>query len=431
MINLDLLTQSVIDRCLARGADAVKCSVSLDEKREFNVDGGRFSLFRTVFEHSLSLTVFKNGRRGSISLGIEEDDIAEAIDDALAAAEVAMPDPAWALCEEPLGYDITDGAPEPDVERLFERTNELKTDIERLYPKLIMEQMIVSHDRTESMMRTSFGGRFHRVSGDYHVSLMFSAHEGETASSFAGADVATVSLDRPFLELGNIKEVLASTEQQLVTTALEGKFKGVMVLVPDALVEFIASALSSFASDSSLIDGTSLWKDALGTLVADPRLTVSSKPHDPRLVGTSFCTSEGFLAEDYDIIKNGVLEQFMLSLYAANKTGGKRAPNDAMDLVIEGGDTPYADLIAGIDRGILVGRFSGGEPNSNGDFSGVAKNSFLIENGKIAGALRETMVNGNLAELFKNIKAISKETVENGGYVLPTIAFNGVTISGQ
>ena len=36
MINLDLLTQSVIDRCLARGADAVKCSVSLDEKREFN-----------------------------------------------------------------------------------------------------------------------------------------------------------------------------------------------------------------------------------------------------------------------------------------------------------------------------------------------------------------------------------------------------------
>ena len=33
-----------------------------------------------------------------------------------------------------------------------------------------------------------------------------------------------------------------------------------------------------------------------------------------------------------------------------------------------------------VERGVLLGRFSGGSPSPSGDFSGVAKNSFLIEN---------------------------------------------------
>ena len=224
---------------------------------------------------------------------------------------------------------------------------------------------------------------------------------------------------------------LADVEKQIYTEPVEGKFVGTMVLPPDSLSEFVGSALGNFVSDGSLIDGTSIWKDALGTKVADDSITISSKPHDPRIIGGSLYTADGFVAEDYDIIKDGVLESFMLSLYAANKTGNRRAPNDAWDLVIQNGDTPYDDIIKNIDRGIIVGRFSGGSPNSKGDFSGVAKNSFLVENGKITKALRETMINGNLADLFKNVIAISKETLASGDSVLPTIAFGGVTVSGK
>ena len=106
-------------------------------------------------------------------------------------------------------------------------------------------------------------------------------------------------------------------------------------------------------------------------------------------------------------------------------------PNDSFDMVIEGGDTPYADIIRNIEKGIIVGRFSGGEPNAKGDFSGIAKNSFLVENGKITCALRETMINGNLDELFRSIVSISKETTQNGSSVLPSIAFSGIVISGK
>ena len=80
---------------------------------------------------------------------------------------------------------------------------------------------------------------------------------------------------------------------------------------------------------------------------------------------------------------------------------------------------------------ILVGRFSGGAPGINGDFSGVAKNSFLIENGEIKGAASETMISGNLAAMLNSLVDISSETVADGISVVPYAAFDGITISGK
>ncbi len=165
--------------------------------------------------------------------------------------------------------------------------------------------------------------------------------------------------------------------------------------------------------------------------VADERITLSISPEDPRIVCGPHYTGDGFRGRDYDLIKDGVLQSFMLSLYVANKAGLSPAANSAYSLVMEGGDVAYEDMIKDIKKGIIVGRFSGGQPSTNGDFSGVAKNSFLVEDGQIKGAISETMINGNLAELLNHLVAISKETVADGSTVLPYVAFDGVVISGK
>ena len=95
------------------------------------------------------------------------------------------------------------------------------------------------------------------------------------------------------------------------------------------------------------------------------------------------------------------------------------------------GDQSLADILRGIDRGLLVSRFSGGSPASNGDFSGIAKNSFLIEHGQITSAVSETMISGNLAEMVNHLRGISRETVRNGYSLLPWFAVDGITISGK
>lgn len=189
--------------------------------------------------------------------------------------------------------------------------------------------------------------------------------------------------------------------------------------------------VSNFVSDQVLLDGTSIWKDKIGQKVADERLTLSLKPKDPRIVCGECITSDGFLSQDFDLIKEGVLESFFLSLYVANKTGQAPAKTRGFNLVIEPGDTPLEEMIAGIEKGIIVGRFSGGNPNANGEFSGVAKNSFMIEDGKITDAISETMINGNLADLLHHIVSISKETLVDGSSVLPYMGFDNVVISGK
>lgn len=88
-------------------------------------------------------------------------------------------------------------------------------------------------------------------------------------------------------------------------------------------------------------------------------------------------------------------------------------------------------MIRDIERGLVIARVSAGSPSASGDFSGVAKNCFLIENGEIKEALSETMINGNLAEFLMNIKALSREVVKDGSSVLPWVAIEGVGIAGK
>lgn len=78
-----------------------------------------------------------------------------------------------------------------------------------------------------------------------------------------------------------------------------------------------------------------------------------------------------------------------------------------------------------------MGRYSGGSPSPNGDFSGVAKNSYYIEDGKIKYPVTETMIAGNMAEMFANIKEISAERIDYGAGLIPYMLSTGVTVSGK
>lgn len=432
MKDLDKLTLSVIEELAGCGASLAHCSATVRETKEFNVDGGEFSLLRTMFDNSLSVTAVKDGKKGSVGLNSFEDGAVEqAITDCLAAAEASQSDDAWGLCPDALHESFTEGNLEPDMEKLFIRSRELLETVKTDYPLIVMEQMIVSHEAAHTVYRNSVGTHFTKDSGVYSVSIMFSAHEGETASSFFSSGVVTDSLEAPFISLGSMRRDLADVQKQLHTVTPKEKFTGTMVLTPACLAEFIDSICSNFAGDGVILDNTAIWKDKLGMQVADERLTVSFAPGTEGIVCGQSYTSEGFVAKDFDFIKDGKLQSFLISLYVANKTGKKRAENDGSGMVVSAGDKSIEEIIAGIDRGILVGRFSGGNPGTNGDFSGVAKNSFLIENGKVTDALSETMINGNLADMLNNLRELSSEREYDGTSVLPYAAFDGITVSGK
>lgn len=426
------IAQGAIQKLLEAGGDKAQCKAVMKETKEFNVNGGVFSLFRTLFDKSLTLAVIKDHKVGNVSINrFDEESVGNAVAECIQVAEFGNKDEAFDIAPNVGEHTLKQGIIEPDIDKLFQRTKELVENIEERHPKIIIEEMVVTHEKEQICYLNSNGTSMDLEKGKYQVSLVYSAHEGERNSSFYGSEVDVDNLDRPFIELGLIERELSEVERQIDTIPVDDNFTGTIIVSPGCLGSLLQSMVSNFVSDQVLLDGTSIWKDKIGQKVADERLTISLKPKDPRIVCGECITSDGFLSQDYDLIKEGVLESFALSLYVANKTGQAPAKNRGLNLVIEPGDTPLEEMIAGITKGIIVSRFSGGNPSANGEFSGVAKNSFMIEDGKITNPISETMINGNLADLLNHIVAISQETLVDGTCVLPYIAFDNVVISGK
>ena len=410
MDRITSIAKTILTEAKKLGADYAQCTVSESEKKEFNVDGGQFSLMRTLFDRNVVITVLKEQRKGTVQINrFEEEALKAAVTDAITASDSGKPDPAWEFAEGPADESFEEGAPECDADRLFLRTKELLETIRERHPKILMEQMITEHDAAKTVFMSTSDVCYRTRSGCYSFGLMYSAHEGEKSTSFYGSDVTVKTLDRPVIE-----------------------FVGSAILAPMALGEIvIGTILGNFVSDMSLIDGVSIWKDKLGKEVADPAFSLSFRPLSEDVVIGSHYTGEGYRAEDFDLIRDGKLTSFFLSQYGANKIGGTRAGNQSGNIIIAPGMESLEQIISGIDRGILVMRFSGGQPAPSGEFSGVAKNSFLIENGKIAGALSETMISGCVPDMLMQIRGISSDLLKDGNVSIPYIAFDGLTISGK
>lgn len=433
MENLQTLARLLLDAAQAAGADSAQCTVMESETREFNVDGGDFSLMRTLFDRYITLSVLKGCRLGSVTVNrFDADALRGAALECVAAAEGAEPDTDREFAPGPDESDFILGAPEPDTEALFSRVSELMTDIAARHPRIIMEQLVAQHIRSRSVYMNSNGVVRRKLSGHYGVDMTYSAHEGNDSSSFYGGSVALESLDRPILACSLLDREMGEVETQLGAAPVSGKFTGTALFAPACLAgDVFGQILANIASDAPLIDGTSLWKDKLGERVADERISLSLAPHDPRIVCGQRWTGEGYAAEDFDLIRDGRLVSFRLSRYAANKTGLEQSKNTSSAMIVPPGDTPLADIIAGIDRGVFLMRFSGGHPSAGGEFSGVAKNGFLIENGCLGKPLTETMISGNLADMLLHLRAVSREVLEDGSVSMPYMAFDGVTISGR
>ena len=139
-------------------------------------------------------------------------------------------------------------------------------------------------------------------------------------------------------------------------------------------------------------------------------------------------SGDGFVAPPLDFVSQGRLNALLPGLYGSRKTGIAHTPTGS-GWRVHSGTTPRADMIADVKKGALVTRLSMGSPGANGDFSGVIKNSFAIDDGKVGEALSEVMISGNVGQMLKDIKAVSAEHVDTGGEDLPWIQVANLSFS--
>ncbi|MBE6987751.1 MAG: hypothetical protein E7432_03120, partial [Ruminococcaceae bacterium] len=297
-----------------------------------------------------------------------------------------------------------------------------------IYPNVLIRQMIVLYTVEESIYKNTFGVDITEYEDVYSVNIMFSGFDGDLNSSFNTYAFALKDLETPIMDVALVSKRLAEAEKMVHTHKYPEKVVGTMIVTPHCLKDFLGQLMNAYASPNALVGGGSKWQNALGTKVACDNFSLYSNPLDENMAYNNHYTSDGFIAENQAIIENGVLKGMFADHYTAAKTGLPRRKSGGRFFVIPKGDKTLDEMIASVEDGIIINRFSGGHAGASGDLSGISKNSFYIKNGKLDEAARETMISVNLSDLLMNIDAISVETVNDGSSDLPYIAVKNVTI---
>lgn len=419
------LMESTLCELKKAGADRAQCWISQSETTRLDMEAGKLTLMHTTYNLSVTMRALIGLREGTVTLN-RTDGLKEAAEQAVAQAKAAQEDEGYDIAELEEGEtSFNTGSRECDRERLTERLIEFIDTVRTRYPDIRLVEGGCEFYTRKSMVANTRGVMLRNRRGGYGYSVIFGG--GASSMNYTGTEMT--HLDTPFIQMAGADILLEQAVREQNAQALGGKFIGDALLMPEVVSEFMDAYTGCFLSGSALIAGTSVLKDKLGQKVASERLSLVSDPFDERLCGYRL-TGDGHRMRPLSVLKNGILESFVLSQYSAKKTGFPRSGNTGEHLSLKPGVEDLTRLMGGIKKGLLVGRFSGGHPNERGDITGVAKNSFLIENGQIVRPVKETMLSGNLLHILQNAQGLSSDTLSNGIRVNPWMRVSGVTFSG-
>ena len=425
---MDFCTEQAASRALdalrTRGFEHAQVTVSESRRCELNLAHNEPSLLRSTVARKLAATGIVGGRRASAEGNdLSADGLATLVDGLWAAAASAPADEANAVSAGQAAT-LARGPREADPAHLAAALRALLDWRAAHTPTMMIEEALAAHVHSRSHTVTSGGSAIACDFGWCELSVFGLAREGGQTSSFnhaGGTADALTDVPQGF----GLDRMMRELTAQVQTRPLGQRFVGDVVLAPGA-VDDLLSWLMGQLGDGPLIDGSSLYRQRVGERIASPLLTLKSRYDAP---GCAPLSADAFLAPPATLLDAGVLTQLTPSLYGSRKTGLPHRPVAGSGWELAPGNTPLAGIIAAVPRGALVGRLSMGDPAPNGDFSGVIKNSFLIEGGQVGPALAETMINGNVAQMLHDVLAVSTERIDAGSQALPWLRVGGLHFS--
>ncbi len=415
-----------------QGFEHAQASVSALRRSEVCVAHNEASLLRSTAGYQLQLVGLLDGRRAACEASsIDRSSLQNSVQALWASVASAPQDAANAVSSGQLLQHVRGVAPDSSGTTTVNDTLALAmVDLmawrENHTPTVMLEDALAGHNHQHSCTLTS-GGSHLSTDQRWFDAMVFALARAEGKSSsfnYAGGTADHLH-GLPIQQLFGFEPLLRTLVQQVHTQPLGARFQGAVVLTPPAVAGLLTWLLGQLG-DQALIDGSSVYLQQVGQAMAARALTLKSRFDAP---GVAPLSSDGFVAAPLELITQGRLNALTPTLYGSRKTGLPHVPVASQGWDLAAGHTPLAELIAAVPRGALVDRLSMGRPASNGDFSGVIKNSFAIEGGQLGHALSETMIAGNVAQMLRDVQAASSERIDTGGWVLPWLLVPGLHFS--
>ena len=205
----------------------------------------------------------------------------------------------------------------------------------------------------------------------------------------------------------------------------------VPVLFEAPLASGLISSLISAISGGNLYRKSSFLLDSLGKQVASPLLNIYEDPHLARGLASCPFDNEGVATHARQLVKDGLLQGYVLGSYSARKLGMKTTGNAGgnHNLIVQSGHSDFAALLKQMGTGLLVTELLGSGMNMvTGDYSRGAA-GFWVEDGVIVHAVEEITIAGNMADMLKSIVAIGNDVLVQGSKQVGSILIERMTIA--
>jgi PmbA protein len=403
-------------------------------------EANRLKSLQSKESRSIALRIFKDGRIGFASSN-KPDDVDGLVQAAIetsqfgAPAIFELPGPA----EFPLVEVYDPSVEKVNLEKMVNLGEDMVFALTAHTPEILCEAGINRNTISISIANSS------GLEAEYHKSAFAIGIEGTVIH---GSDMLFVgeseSSCRPVLDTTTILNTVRRQLDWAKTQARVPTGKLPVIFTPDGVASALIAPLMAAFNGKVVLEGASPLGDKIGRKVFDQKLYLYDDATIPFQPGSRPFDDEGVPSQKLPLIEAGIPRHFFYDLKTAalahtrstghgGRGGGLPSPTPGA-FVFNNGDISLESMMADIKEGLFIEQVMGATQGNilGGDFSGNVLLGYKIEDGRIAGRVKDIMVFGNIYELLKDVAAFGNDGRWLGGRLYtPSISCPSLSVSSK
>ncbi len=432
------MLEYILDKA-KKAAEAAEVFLFTSEETPVEFEANKLKRIQGKQSQIMALRIISNGRIG-YAVSSHLDEIDDLIDASLETAEFGMP--------AKFTFPATDSYPEiktydketesVSLERMVSLGEEMLATIKKYNKDIVCEASVLKNFVSIQIINTS--GK----STGYSKSIFSLGIEG---SHIRGTDMLfvaeNISSCRPPDSTKNITDsIIRQLEWAEEQAAISSKNLPV-IFTPSGVASTLINPLMVAFNGKTVLECASPIGNLLGKQVFDSKFNLHDDATIDYQPSSHPFDDEGVVSRCISLIEAGIPINFMYDLQTAalagkDSTGNGRRHGGGLPLpspnafVVTSGDVLFDDMLADLKEGLVIEYLMGANQGNilGGDFSGNVLLGYKVENGKIKGRIKDTMVSGNVYQLLKEITAIGNDSKWVGGIIkTPSLYFPNISVS--
>ncbi|MGK7929830.1 MAG: TldD/PmbA family protein [Microcystaceae cyanobacterium] len=420
--------EKLIDLSLKAGVSHAEVYQSYAVSHPVFFEANRLKQLESSQSEGVALRVWKEGCPG-LAVAYGEVDASVLVEKAIALSSLNTPE--TPELSEPRQINYTDTGKSASVETLVEMGKTAIATLRDAYPEVLCSgEFEAETEKTILLNSQGLDCQWTDTAISYYLGVEWV--RGEDFLGIYDGDYCKT--------LPNTETVLQRLLQRLNWSQRNAKplTGNIPILFTPNAATLLWGMVSNGLNGKRKIDKSSPWSDKQGKLVVSPKLTLHQDP----TLEPHFCPfdDEGTPTQPLSLIKEGCVEDFYCDRKTARKLGIKSTGNgfrpslssypspSLVNLIVQEGNGTLTEFISQLDNGLLVDQMLGERGDISGDISVNVDLGYRIEQGKIVGRVKDTMVSGNLYTALQNISLLGSDQRWSGSYYTPSVGVEGLSI---